>query len=183
MALTGLLLWLFKEFCKREGFLQNGKLHLLTGTPDWSVSPKKFDFYKPWSKIFSHFYFYLVILKDQNFVICKAKNNMNHILIVKTGCHQWLLLQLYKIIISQGKPCWIMNTLRNVRVLENHVGKEVHQYMKEIDSRTHDQVANLHYVESQRWIETQQLPEGTRKVIWPYGGCLDLLLSAVRTSF
>ena len=54
--------------------------------------------------------------------------------------------------------------MRNVIVLERHVGKEVHDYMKEQDSGTDDQVVSPHYVESQNLLEQQQLPEGTRKV-------------------
>ena len=82
-------------------------------------------------------------------------------------CHINIILLfdvLENFIYFQGKPCWILNTLRNVRVLESHVDKEVHHYMKEIDSRTDDQVAKRHYVDSQHWIEAQGLPEGTRKV-------------------
>ena len=63
-----------------------------------------------------------------------------------------------------GKRCWLLNTLKNVKVLEKHVGKEVHNYMKERDSRTDDQVTNTHYVESERFLEKQWVPEGTRKV-------------------
>ena len=80
-------------------------------------------------------------------------------------CCFTIILINFSQIIFQGKPCWILNTLKNVRVLERHVGKEVHHYMKEIDSGTLDQVASHHYVECQHWIDTQQLPEGTRKVL------------------
>lgn len=54
--------------------------------------------------------------------------------------------------------------MKNVKVLERHVGKEVHDYMKERDSGTDDQVVSSHYIESQSFLEKQQLPEGTRKV-------------------
>lgn len=67
-------------------------------------------------------------------------------------------------LIFSGKHCWLLNTVRNVKVLERHVGKEVHDYMKERDSGTDDQVVSPHYVESQNLLEQQQLPEGTRKV-------------------
>ena len=63
-----------------------------------------------------------------------------------------------------GKRCWFLNTTRNVKVLERHVGKEVHDYMKEQDSGTDDQVLSPHYIESQGLLEKQQLPEGARKV-------------------
>lgn len=63
-----------------------------------------------------------------------------------------------------GRRCWLLNTVKNVKVLERHVGKEVHDYMKERDSRPDNQVANPHYVESEGLLEKQQLPEGTRKV-------------------
>ena len=63
-----------------------------------------------------------------------------------------------------GKHCWLLNTLKNVKVLERHVGKEVHHYMKERDSGTDDQVANAHYIESEGFLDKQWLPEGTRKV-------------------
>lgn len=63
-----------------------------------------------------------------------------------------------------GRCCWLLNTVKNVKVLERHVGKEVHDYMKERDSRPDNQVANPHYVESEGLLEKQQLPEGTRKV-------------------
>ena len=66
--------------------------------------------------------------------------------------------------IFSGKRCWLLNTAKNVKVLERHVGKEVHDYMKERDSGTDDQVVSPHYVESQSLLEKQQLPEGTRKV-------------------
>lgn len=63
-----------------------------------------------------------------------------------------------------GRRCWLLNTVKNVKVLERHVGKEVHDYMKERDFRPDNQVANPHYVESKGLLEKQQLPEGTRKV-------------------
>ena len=63
-----------------------------------------------------------------------------------------------------GKRCWLLNTLKNVKVLERHVGKEVHHYMKERDTGTGDQVNNPHYVESEGFLEKQWLPEETRKV-------------------
>ena len=72
---------------------------------------------------------------------------------------------MLKLINLQGKPCWILNTLKNVRVLDNHVGREVNYYMKEIDSGMPDQLSNPHYAESQHWIEAQALPEETRKVL------------------
>ena len=77
---------------------------------------------------------------------------------------------MLKLINLQGKPCWILNTLNNVRVLDNHVGREVNYYMKEIDSGMHDQLSNPHYAESQHWIEAQALPEETRKVLIVWGG-------------
>ena len=63
-----------------------------------------------------------------------------------------------------GKPCWLLNTIKNVKVLERHVGKEVHHYMKEKDSGTDDEFSNSHLVDSNDFIERQWLPEGVRKV-------------------
>ena len=54
--------------------------------------------------------------------------------------------------------------MRNVKVLERHVGKEVHDHMKEKDSGIDDQVVGPLYIESQGLLEKQQLPEGARKV-------------------
>lgn len=54
--------------------------------------------------------------------------------------------------------------MKNVKILEKHVGKEVHHYMKERDTETEDQVNNHHYVESEGFLVKQWLPEGTRKV-------------------
>ncbi|XP_022800692.1 uncharacterized protein LOC111338453 [Stylophora pistillata] len=65
----------------------------------------------------------------------------------------------------QGKPCWLLNTIKNVKFLERHVGKEVHHYMKERDSGTDDPFSNSHLVDSKDFIERQWLPNGVRKVL------------------
>jgi hypothetical protein len=61
-----------------------------------------------------------------------------------------------------GKPPWILNTLRNVKTLEKHIGKEVAQFMKENLPQSFDQ--NPHLENSHRIVTSQSLPPQTRKV-------------------
>ncbi|KAK3699893.1 hypothetical protein QZH41_016548 [Actinostola sp. cb2023] len=64
----------------------------------------------------------------------------------------------------QAKPSWMLNTLKNVRILEKHVGKEIHNYMKSQPLRCVFSESR-HKTESKEFIERNQLPVGTKKVL------------------
>jgi len=57
----------------------------------------------------------------------------------------------------------MLNTLKNVRILEKHVGKEIHNYMKSQPLRCVFSESR-HKTESKEFIERNQLPVGTKKV-------------------
>lgn len=63
-----------------------------------------------------------------------------------------------------AKPAWMLNTLKNVRLLESHVGKEIHNFMKCQPSRCIF-AKSQHKAESKQIIETKQLCAGTKKVM------------------
>ena len=56
----------------------------------------------------------------------------------------------------------MLNTLRNVKTLEEHVGKEVAQFMKENLPQSFDQ--NPHLESSRESIASKSLHPNTRKV-------------------
>jgi hypothetical protein len=73
------------------------------------------------------------------------------------------LMNLWRILFTPAvKPPWILNTLRNVKTLEKHVGKEVAQFMKENLPQSFDQ--NSHLENSLEIIKCQSLRQQTTKV-------------------
>ncbi|XP_032238993.2 uncharacterized protein LOC5513554 isoform X2 [Nematostella vectensis] len=65
----------------------------------------------------------------------------------------------------QDKPSWILNTLKNVKTLEAHVGHEVDKYMQTQSVPSDTTAESKHMQESIEMLETGSLPRGTKKVL------------------
>lgn len=63
-----------------------------------------------------------------------------------------------------AKTQWILNTIKNVKSLEKHVGKEVARFMKEnVSIVPHS--PSVQSLKSENVIKSQSLPSRTRKVL------------------